>query len=251
MHVFPGDGAPALCEPPAALLELAAPEQRCWTRLQRGKATLKHSTDWLSWHCRTPQAANALYDTATAAEFYRRAAAQGRVTALCRLGSSARGGPGRGARRCRGRQVLHNRCCLRFAIYAHWCPANRAGVAADAMRWGYAEVHWRSFNFRFALPFLTVCLFSLLKFEEAVDARSRCPQKQQERSPAATYRTWRPSCSRDSRQCLCHTSHASAGRRQVAQLPEGVHRVRVQTKQLKRRLRAIVSCVDRQCGSRT
>jgi hypothetical protein len=30
-----------------------------------------------------------------------------------------------------------------------------------------------------------------------------------------------------------------------------MHRVRVQNKQLKRRLRAIVSCVDRQCGSRT
>jgi hypothetical protein len=45
--------------------------------------------------------------------------------------------------------------------------------------------------------------------------------------------------------------YANAERRQVARVPEGVHRVRVQNKQLKRRLRAIVSCVDGQCGSRT
>ena len=49
----------------------------------------------------------------------------------------------------------------------------------------------------------------------------------------------------------CHTSYANAERRQVARLPEGVHRVRVQKEQLKRRLRAIVSCADGQCGGRT
>ena len=46
-------------------------------------------------------------------------------------------------------------------------------------------------------------------------------------------------------------SYANAERRQVARLPEGVHRVRVQKEQLKRRLRAIVSCADGQCGGRT
>ena len=49
----------------------------------------------------------------------------------------------------------------------------------------------------------------------------------------------------------CHISYANAGRMQVARLPQGVHRVRVQNNQLKRRLRAIVSCVDGQRGSRT
>jgi hypothetical protein len=49
----------------------------------------------------------------------------------------------------------------------------------------------------------------------------------------------------------CHISYANAERRQVARLPEGVHRVRLQNKQLKRCLRAIVSRVDGQCGGRT
>jgi hypothetical protein len=49
----------------------------------------------------------------------------------------------------------------------------------------------------------------------------------------------------------CHISSANAGRMQVARLPQGVHRVRVQNKQLKRRWGAIASCVGVQCGSKT
>ncbi len=94
MHVFPGNGAPALREPHAALLDLAAAVLDSVAAAQ-GDAEAQYRLGDL--HCRAPQAANALYDTATAAEFYRRAAAQGHATALCRLGDLL--GEGQGVER--------------------------------------------------------------------------------------------------------------------------------------------------------